>query len=141
MRGLLIAPDMELWTTTYLRGQLALLGEDVQVSNKEPTNLGLPLRKPLVVVRDDSGPRRSHVTFDRSIGVSVLAGTKTNDQPANDLARLVAAILTDPIIVSAPDSPIAAVTWDGCNGPYAVTDALDVARRYLTVQYTIVGDF
>ncbi|WRS30601.1 hypothetical protein U6G28_02625 [Actinomycetaceae bacterium MB13-C1-2] len=135
------APDLELWLTTYLRTTLKLDGFDVQVSNKEPATLSLPLPKPLIVVRDDSGARLSHVTFDRSVGVSVLAGSKTNDKAANDLARVVQSILTDDAIVDIPGSPIAAVPWDGCNGPYAVADNLDVARRYSTVQYTVVGSW
>lgn len=135
------APDLELWLTQYLRGALAVEGLDVQVSNKEPTNLSLPLKRPLIVIRDDSGSRLSAITFDRSIGVSVLAGTKTNDKAANDLARMVAGILTDDTIIDAPDSPIAAIDWDGCNGPYAVAGNLDVARRYSTVQYTVIGSW
>ena len=139
--ALVVAPDLELWLTGYLRDVLSMDGLDVQVSNKEPANLGLPLTRPLVVVRDDSGVRLSQVTFDRSLGVSVLAGTRLNDRPANDLARLVQAVLTDDVIVGAEGSPVAAVQWSGCNGPYPVVDDLDVARRYSTVQYTIVGDW
>ena len=136
-----VAPDLELWVTTYLRGVLTGQGLSVQVSNKEPADLTVPLSRPLVVVRDDSGVRLSQVTFDRSLGVSVLEGTRMNDRPANDLARLVQAVLTDDAIITAPGSPVAAVQWSGCNGPYPVVDDLDVARRYSTVQYTIVGDW
>ena len=95
------APDLELWLTGYVRGVLAAEGVTAQVSNKEPGDLVLPLAKPLVVIRDDSGVRLSHVTYDRSVGVSVLAGTRTNDKLAGDLARLVMAILTDDAIVEA----------------------------------------
>ena len=136
-----MAPDLELWLTGYVRGVLAAEGVTAQVSNKEPGDLVLPLAKPLVVIRDDSGVRLSHVTYDRSVGVSVLAGTRTNDKPAGDLARLVMAILTDDAIVEAVGSPVAAVDWDGCNGPYPVVEELDVARRYGTVQYTVVGSW
>lgn len=135
------APDLEMWLTNYVRSTLSAEGEDVQVGSKEPPALKLPLQKPLVVIRDDSGNRRSHVSFDRSIGVSVLAGSRMNDLPANTLARTVAALLTDDDIVHAPDSPIASIEWDGCNGPYPVAESLDVARRYLTVQYTVVGSW
>ena len=135
------APDLELWLTGYIRGVLAAEGITAQVSNKEPGDLVLPLAKPLVVIRDDSGVRLSHVTYDRSVGVSVLAGTRTNDKLAGDLARLVMAILTDDAIVEAVGSPVAAVDWDGCNGPYPVVEELDVARRYGTVQYTVVGSW
>lgn len=135
------APDLELWLTGYIRGVLAAEGVTAQVSNKEPGDLVLPLAKPLVVIRDDSGVRLSHVTYDRSVGVSVLAGTRTNDKLAGDLARLVMAIMTDDAIVEAVGSPVAAVDWDGCNGPYPVVEELDVARRYGTVQYTVVGSW
>lgn len=135
------APDLELWLTTYLRTILTSEGHSVQVSNKEPADLSLPLKQPLVVIRDDSGTRLSHVTFDRSIGVSILAGSRMNDKPANDLARLVMSILMDDAIVHADGSPIASVDWDGCNGPYSVIDDLDVARRYGTVGYIVVGSW
>lgn len=136
-----LAPDLEMWLVNYVRATLTGEGESVQVSNKEPGTLSLPLAKPLIVVRDDSGNRESHVTFDRSVGVGVLAGTRMNDLPANTLARTVMAVLTDDEIIYAPGSPIASIEWDGCNGPYPVTENLDVARRYLTVQYTIVGSW
>lgn len=135
------APDLELWLTGYIRSVLTAEGVAAQVSNKEPAALTLPLSKPLVVIRDDSGARLSHVTFDRSVGVSILAGTRMNDKSAGDLARLVMAIMTDDVIVTAAGSPVAAIDWDGCNGPYPVAEELDVARRYGTVQYTVVGSW
>lgn len=134
-------PDLEAWLCAWLRSQLADAGLDVEVSNKEPASLTAPLARPLVVVRDDSGARQSIISFDRQVGVSVLAGTRQNDKPANDLARLVAAIVFDDGIAEAPGSPIAAVVPDGCNGPYAVTEQLNVARRYLTAEYTVVGSW
>lgn len=135
------APDLEMWLVNYVRSTLRGEGEDAQVSNKEPDTLSLPLEKPLIVIRDDSGAKLSHVSFDRSIGVSVLAGTRMNDLPANTLARAVMAILTEDAIIDAPGSPIASIEWEGCNGPYPVTESLDVARRYGTVQYTVIGSW
>lgn len=134
-------PDLELWLTGYVRSLAA--SEDVQatVTNKEPTSLSTPLVRPLIVIRDDSGPRLSQVTFDRSIGFSVLAGTRMNDQPANDLARWLAGVLFDLDLPLVDGSPIASVDVDGCLGPYAVTEQLDVARRYGTAQYTVVGSW
>lgn len=136
-----MAPDMEMWLVNYVRAVLRAEGDDVQVGNKEPASLSLPLAKPLIVIRDDSGGKLSQVSFDRSIGVSVLAGTRMNDKPANDLARNVMAILSDDSIIDAPGSPIASIEWDGCNGPYPIAEPLDVARRYLTVQYTVIGSW
>lgn len=138
---LVLPPDMEHWTCTYLRTTLRAMGNDVEVGNKEPSNLKTPLTRPLIVVRDDSGARGSQVTFDRSMGVSVLAGTRENDLQANELARLVFAVLTDEDIAVVDGSPIAAVVWDGCNGSYPVEEDHDVARRYMTVQYTVVGSW
>ncbi|WEV68719.1 hypothetical protein OZX73_05355 [Bifidobacterium sp. ESL0775] len=130
-----LPPDLELYLTGYLRSRLP----DIRAANKEPNNLTTPLEQPVVIVRDDSGPKGSPVTFDRSIGVTVLAGSKTDDKPANDLARLIYAHLTDPDICIAEGSPIAAVVDEGCNGPYAVQDDHDYARRYMTIEYTVVG--
>jgi hypothetical protein len=136
---------MELFLTGYIRSQLTDAITFAAVGNREPSFDGtnptvIPLVKPIVVVRDDSGAAGElRATFDRSIGVSVLAGTKSDMKPANDLARLVYAILTDPDIIEADGSPIATIDYDGCNGPYAVTEEIDVARRYMTVEYTVVG--
>lgn len=134
-------PDLELWLTDYVRSLVA--SEDVQatVTNKEPVGLSTPLVRPLIVIRDDSGSRRSQVTFDRSIGWSVLAGTRMNDQPANDLARWLAGVLFDLELPLVEGSPIVSVEVDGCLGPYAVPEQLDVARRYGTASYVVVGSW
>lgn len=134
-------PDLELWLTGYVRDLAEAEGVDVDVDNKEPAPLAVPLERLLIVIRDDSGPRKSQVTFDRSIGASVLGGTKAAPQDANDVARWLAGVLMEDAIVEAPGSPIASVDEDGCNGPYAVTEQLDVARRYMTAGYTVVGSW
>lgn len=134
-------PDLELWLVGYVRACAAADGLNVEVGNKEPSKLTLPLTRPLIVIRDDSGARLSHVTFDRSIGGSVLAGSRQNDKPANDLARWLAGVLFDLDIPLVDGTPIAAVVPDGCNGPYAVNEPLDVARRYLTAQYVVAGSW
>lgn len=132
-------PDLELWLTAYVRALAAAEGVDVDVSNKEPKDLELPLERPLIVIRDDSGNRLDWTTFDRSIGASVLAGSRMHDKPANDTARWLAGVLFDDAIALAGGTPIAAVEFGGCNGPYAVADELDVARRYMTAQYIVAG--
>lgn len=134
-------PDLELWLTGYVGARAAAESLTVAVSNKEPATLELPLAKPLIVIRDDSGSRTGWTTFDRSVGASVLAGSKINDRPAKDLARWLASVLHDDAIALVDDSPIAAVDWDGCNGPYAVAEQLDVARLYMTAQYVVTGSW
>ncbi len=134
-------PDLELWLTGYVRALAAAEGQDATVGTREPDKLALPLARPLIVIRDDSGNRESHVTFDRSIGATVVGGSKQNPKPANDLARWLAGVLFDLDLPLVDGTPIAAVDPSGCNGPYAVSDALDVARRYMTAEYTVVGSW
>ena len=134
-------PDLELWLTRHVRKQAAADGHLVDVSNKEPAKLSLPMKRPLIVIRDDSGSRLDYTTFDRSIGASVLGWTKQNDAPANALARWLAALLHDSGLPLVDGTPIVSVDWDGCNGPYPVTETLDVARRYLTAQYVVAGSW
>lgn len=134
-----LPPDLEAWLVSHVRDELTAAGHDVEVDNKEPDELSTPLEVPLVVIRDDSGDKASAVSFTRQVGVSVLAGTRQNDTAARDLSRLVYAIVTEDEIALAPGSPIAAVILDDCNGPYSVADDHDVARRYLTAGYSVVG--
>jgi hypothetical protein len=119
---LYLPPDMELFLTGWLRSRIP----EVRFANREPDNLSTPLEQSVVVIRDDSG-------------VSVLAGSKTNDKPANDLARLIYAHLTCDEIITAQESPVSAIIGSGCNGPYPVQDDHDYARRYMTVEYSTVG--
>lgn len=141
MTTIVTPPDMELFLTGYLRERLRDRGMAIQVSNKEPDSLKLPLTKPLIVVRDDGGLQESRISYQASIGVSVLAGTRKNDRAANDLARIVYAILTNTEIVYAPGSPITVVDVEGCTRPVPVVESLDVSRRYMTLSYGAVGTF
>lgn len=134
-------PNLTLWLTRHVRERAAAEGHDVKVVSQEPATLELPMTRPLIVIRDDSGPRLSHVTFDRSVGASVLGGSRVAPKPIDDIASWLAGLLFDDDIALAEGSPIASVDWDGCNGPSAVTESLDVARRYLTAQYTVVGSW
>ncbi len=134
-------PDLELWLTAHIRTQALAARLDVDVDRVEPPELKLPLKRPLIVVRDDSGQRLDYTTFERSIGATVLAGSRRNARPAADLARWLAGELLDENLVLVEGSPIASVVWNGSNGPYAVPENLDVARRYLTAQYVVSGSW
>lgn len=134
-------PDIESWFTGYIRSLAAAEGIVAEVGNKEPATLTVPLKKPLIVIRDDSGSRLDLPTFDRSVGASVLAGSRLNDKPAKDLARWLAGILFDLELPLVEGTPITAVDPDGCNGPYPVADQLDVTRMYLTAQYVVIGSW
>lgn len=136
-------PNYVAWLIDYVHTEVRKESEysTAEVGNKEPDTLSLPIKRPLIIIRDDPGSRRDWTTFDRSIGVTVLLGSKQNDKPAMDLALLVASIVFDTDLPLVDESPIASVDMDGCNGPYAVPDRLDVARLYLTAQYVVAGSF
>lgn len=135
-------PDLELWLCDYVRALAAAEDVDVDVTNAESDDLQLPLERPVLVLREDPGSRLDHTTFDRAIGASVIGGSESNPKPTRDLARWLAGILFDlELPLAAIDCPIVSVDPDGCNGPYPVTEELDVARMYLTAQYTVVGSW
>ena len=134
-------PNLTLWLTGHVRARAAAEALNVTVASQEPAPLSLPLSKPLIVIRDDSGSRLDWTTFDRSIGASVIGGSKAAPKPIDDLALWLAGILFDDALPLVTGSPIASVEWGGCNGPYAVTESLDVARRYMTAQYTVSGSW
>lgn len=100
----------------------------------EPAKEPFPNR--LLVIRDDGGTDTSIVTNERSIGMTVLAGSKQNPHDANDAARLIhAARLLIPS--PAPTNPVAAVLQS--TTPVEVTEKQDRARRYMTLVLSVVG--
>ncbi|WEK60504.1 MAG: hypothetical protein P0Y60_14480 [Candidatus Microbacterium colombiense] len=134
-------PNYVAWLIDYVRTEVRAEYTDAEVGNKEPDDLTIHRKTPLIIIRDDPGSRRDWTTFDRSVGVTVLWGSKQNDKPAMDLALFVASIVFDTDLPLVEGSPIASVEMGGCNGPYAVADRLDVARMYLTAQYVVAGSF
>lgn len=136
-------PNLGPWMVAHVRAQVRAAGINAQVGSREPDDLGrtLPITRPMIVIRDDSGSRLDLTTFDRSLGATIFAGTKSNPGDADDLAQLVAAIMFDSDLPLEAGSPIASVVFSGCNGPYPVTETLDVARRYLTAQYVASGSW
>lgn len=138
-RPKVIDADIEAFLTGWLRRELALRSEayclGVKVSNREPPpDTAFPER--LVVIRYDGGPDTSILTSEASVGVSVLAGTKDDPQDANDLARMVKALLKD-CAATEPGNPISAVLT--ANGPYPVPEDQPHARRYMTFTLALVG--
>lgn len=133
----IIHADLELWLTGWLRAQLAARTEPVcagvKVDNKEPAGT-LPAK--LIVVRyDGSSVEELHVD-SAAVGVTIYAGTKTLPKDANDLARIVRALIGDCARVE-PGNPVASVT--ASNGPIPVADAGEKAVRYLTFELAVVG--
>lgn len=136
-----VGPDVELFLTRYVRSQLRAEGIDAEVSNKEPRDLRGPLARPLIVIRDDSGPGKSQISSVCNVGISVLGGSPQDDHPVKDLARLVNSIVNDDAIVFAPGSPIAAVDPFSKTGPIVVDDPQNIARVYSTASFTVVGSW
>lgn len=133
----IIHADIELWLTGWLRARLAERPEqvcqNVTVNNKEPAGT-LPPK--LIVVRyDGSSVEELHVD-SAAVGVTVYAGTKALPKDANDLARIVRALIGDSARVEA-GNPVAAVT--GSNGPIPVAYEGTHAVRYLTFELAVVG--
>lgn len=133
----IIHADLELWLAGWLRAQLAARPEPVCagviVNNKEPAGT-LPSK--LVVVRyDGSSVEELHVD-SAAVGVTVYAGTKALPKDANDLARIVRALIGDSARVE-PGNPVAAVT--ASNGPIPVADESEKAVHYLTFELAVVG--
>lgn len=137
-----IAPaTVDEWLVPHLRNSLRAEGIDAQVDVVEPPTLDAPLARPLVVVRTDGGTQSSPLTFSCQVGISVLAGTRQNDALARRVASLVYAAATDMEIVFASGSPITAVNYRACTTPVGVSDDQDVARRYMTISYMVVGSW
>ena len=135
----IIHDDLELWLTGWLRAQLVARPEPVcdgvKVDNKEPQP-GTPWPQKLVVVRYDGSSLEELHVDSASVGVTVYAGTKALPKDANDLARIVRALVGDSARVE-PGNPVAAV--NGSTGPVPVADAGEKAVRYLTFELAVVG--
>lgn len=131
-----IPPDVALWATERLRGELAGQYPGLQVDIRVPA--GYRGDWPLIVIRDDGGGQEGPLLFDRSLGVTVHYGPIDDPYPARQLAAAVYASLTDTSIPYEA-GPVASITSDGCNGPYPVTGQDLDAAWYMTVEYQAVG--
>jgi hypothetical protein len=125
-----IFPDVEMWACGYLRTELAARPEsycaDVFVSNTMPNTRS----DRMVLVRRDGGPRTSLVRETARMTVRTWA---TSEQDANDLARMVAALLW-----AAPDGdPVLRV--DQPTGPSPVADDSRQPLRLQTFEVEVRG--
>lgn len=123
------------WLTAELAKRPEAVCAGVSVRDAEPL-AGKPVPPRMVIIRDDSGPTLSLVTAERSVGISVLAGTRETPKEANDLALIVNALLLDAARVE-PGNPVAAV--EEITGPFPVDDDLPRARRYSTATFIVAG--
>lgn len=136
---MVLPPDLELWLCTYLRARLKSSFPTLIVSNREPDDYDGS--RPLVVVRDDGGGQSNRVLFDRSVGVTARYGARAAPKPCRDLAARIYGMLTDPAICSLDGSPIAGIDEDVCNGPFPVAEDANIARYYMTLGFSAIGEF
>lgn len=135
----IIHDDLELWMVGWLRAQLAARPEPVcqgvTVNNKEPQP-GTEWPAKLVVIRyDGSSVIELHVD-SAALAATIYAGTKASPKEANDLARIVRALIGDCARVE-PGNPVAAVI--SISGPIPVPDAGPKAVRYIPSELAVVG--
>lgn len=111
--------------------------QDVQFDRVEPdAATGEPFPARLVVFRDDSGPVGLLGTAERSVGVSILAGTKEDPTEAKQIALMVLALA--PLIPAVePGNPVSALR--AATGPFAVAENQPRARQYLTLTLAVAG--
>lgn len=140
MKPRVLPPDVVLWLTGWLRAELEALTarypvcEGAVVRDKEPTDGVFPEK--LIVISAFTALDTSVITSENDYGVSTLAGSRENPKPADDLARIVHALMKDSAGMQ-PGNPIAAVL--ASNGPYAVPEDQPRARRYSTYTLSTVG--
>lgn len=125
-----VMPDVVLWATGYLATALAARSEpytaDVYVGTKIPKER----RSRMVIVRRDGGPRLDSLRESARLTINVWAST---DQDANDLARMVRALLW-----AAPTGdPVVRV--DDSAGPSPVPDESGQPRILLSVNVIVRG--
>lgn len=136
---LIVHDDLEQFLTGWFRARIAARPEPVcqgvSVNRVEPAP-GPDFPKRLIVVRDDGGPETSLLTGERSVGVSILAGTKANPKDAKDLANIAYALRSQ-IASADPSNPVSALI--DSTAPVMVPEAQERARVYFTLTLAVAG--
>lgn len=123
-RPVVLFPDVELWLTNYLRGELE--EADVFVSTKRQD------RARWVWVRRDGGPQLDLVREAARVTINVGA-TDPTGKAVNDLAQLVRAL-----VVACPDGdPVARAVC--LSGPSPIDDPTGQPRRVMSFELITIG--
>lgn len=126
----ILYPDVELLLCDALRDALAARPEPYAADAHVDAEVPNPRTDFMVIVRNDGGPPLGDVRSLARVGINVYGPTK---QQANDLARLVAALL--PALRGTGD--ITAVPSVGV--PNEVADPSGQDRFYLTAELHVRG--
>lgn len=89
-----------------------------------------------IIIRDDGTDDVGLGLGDASIGVSILAGSLQNPEPAVTLARIVKSIIRAMPRVE-PGNPVVRIV--SLTGPTAISEASTYARQYLSCGLSVVG--
>jgi len=132
-----IHANLERFFVFWLRDRLAERPEPVCAGVKVDNKI-LPGTLPpkLIVIRYDGSSLGEIITDSAALGVTVYAGTKLLPDDANDLARIVRALINDSARLEA-GNPVAAVT--ASTGPIPIPYEGTQAVRYCTFELTVVG--
>ncbi|GAA3947870.1 hypothetical protein [Microbacterium soli] len=128
--------DLELFLCSWYRSRILTRPEPVCTGVQVDRVEFEPLPEKLIVIRDDGGPETSVLTGERSVGVSVLAGTRENPYPAKELARIAYALRSQ-IPSTDPGNPVSAVL--DSTAPVMVPEAQERARVYFTLTLAVAG--
>jgi len=129
-RPVVVQPDVELWATSWLRAALAERGEPYAAGVYVGTRVPPERRDRMVLVRRDGGVRPDLVREVSRLAVRTWA---TTEQDANDLSRLVGALLW-----SAPTGdPVLHVAQP--TGSTPVADPSGQPLRYQVIEVTTRG--
>jgi hypothetical protein len=131
-------PDLEdfllAWYRLALQARPEPVCANVTVVRLESSKTPPPPKQ--LVIRDDGTSRESFLTGEASIGLTVLAGTKSNPKDAKDLARIVLALASQ-IPSPDPGNPFADIR--SSTGPFMVPEDATFARVYSAVTFAVAG--
>lgn len=133
---LVVHGDLEAFLVSWYRSRILARPEPVCAGVQVDRVEFGPLPSKLIVVRDDGGPETSFLTGERSVGVSILAGSKANPKDAKDLANI-AYTLRSQIASTDPANPVSALL--DSTSPVMVPEAQERARVYFTLTLAVAG--
>lgn len=133
---LVVHDDLELFLTSWYRPRMLARPESVCAGLLVNRVESEPLPKKLMVIRDDGGPETSILTGERSVGITLLAGTKSNPKDAKALANIAYALRSQ-IASPDPSNPVAALI--DSTAPVMVPEPQERARVYFTLTLAVAG--